>query len=299
MKKLKFSYFQLTFGQDEAYLHPEISYKRLKKYGYDAIEITPPKGRYGMGVSLDKYAQVHKNLASDYNIKISCINECWGEKWDPYSPVYKTLTEVKTAELAISETKSSIDFACELNAPFVTVAVAIQDNINEENVQESTQTAVWALRKMCDYAKGKGIRLVFEATNHLEMGKFVNTVSNHRKIIQLTERNNIGIQLDWFHANFEELNPYEAVMDAQPLLWHLHFRDSNSLTPGYGTVDFKAIIRALKKTGYDGFCTLESSPMLPSSDIACKDGIDYLKLCERIAEIQLSDTYPNGYAVYI
>jgi len=81
--------------------------------------------------------------------------------------------------------------------------------------------------------------LVFEATNHLEMGKYVNTALNHKRMIELTGRDNIGIQLDWFHANFEELNPYEAVIDAHPLLWHMHFRDSNSLTPGYGNCRFQ------------------------------------------------------------
>ena len=50
MNKLKFSYFQLTFGQEEAYLHPEKTYQRLKNCGYNAIEICPPKGRYGLGV---------------------------------------------------------------------------------------------------------------------------------------------------------------------------------------------------------------------------------------------------------
>ena len=42
---------------------------------------------------------------------VSCVNECWGEMWDPFSPTYKTLTEPKTADLAVSETKSTIDFA--------------------------------------------------------------------------------------------------------------------------------------------------------------------------------------------
>ena len=130
MKKLKFSYFQLTFGQDEAYLHPEVTYKRLKNFGYDAIEITPPKGRYGLGVSMEDYLKVHLQLQADFGLKVSCINECWGEMWDPYSPVYKTLTEPKTAELAVNETKSSIDFAAELGAPFVTVAVAIHKSID-------------------------------------------------------------------------------------------------------------------------------------------------------------------------
>ena len=93
MNKLKFSYFQLTFGQEEAYLHPEKTYERLKECGYDAIEICPPKGRYGLGVKMEDYLETHKRLKADYGLEVSCINECWGEMWDPYSPNYKTLTE--------------------------------------------------------------------------------------------------------------------------------------------------------------------------------------------------------------
>ncbi len=297
MVKLKYSYFQLTFGQEETYLRPELTYTRLKKYGYDAIELTPPKGRYGLGVSMEQFVGRHKALSQDFNLAVSCINECWGEEWDPFSPVYKTLTERKTADLAVAETKSSIDVATELSAPFVTVAVAIHDEITAENVAECTEIAVSALKKMCEYAKTKGVRLVFEATNHLEMGKFVNTALNHKRLIEMTGMDNLGIQLDWFHANFEELNPYEAVMDAFPLLWHLHFRDSNSLTPGYGTVDFKAALRALKKTGYTGYCTIESAPMVPDVETAARIGIEYLKLLEEIVDYQISAEYPNGYQI--
>ncbi len=246
---------------------------------------------------MEDYVETHKRLMSDFGLAVSCINECWGEMWDPYSPTYKTLTEQKTADLAVSETKSSIDFAAELGAPCVTIAVAIHAPITAENVAECTAIAVDALQRTADYAKSKGVRLVFEATNHLEMGKFVNTAANHKRMIDLTDRDNIGIQLDWFHVNLEELNPYEAVMDAQPLLWHLHFRDSNSLTPGYGKTDFKAVFRALKKTGYDGYCTIESAPMIPDPDTAASDGIDYLKFCERIAEYQISPEFPDGFAL--
>jgi sugar phosphate isomerase/epimerase len=297
MSKLKYSYFQLTFGQEEAYLHPEQTYARLAQCGYDAIEITPPKGRYGLGVDMQTYLETHKRLKKEYGLEVSCINECWGSFWDPYSPVFKTLTEQKTADLAVDETKKSIDFAAELEAPFVTVATAIHADVTAENVAKCTAIAVDALRRMAQYAAEKGVRLVFEATNHLEMGKYVNTVMNHRRLIEQTGCDNIGIQIDWFHANFEELNPYEAVLDAGELLWHMHFRDSNSLTPGYGTVDFKAVMRAVKKVGYRGYCTIESAPMIPDSDTAAKDGIDYLKMMERIAEYQLSPLFPNGYAV--
>lgn len=297
MENFKYSYFQLTFGEDEAFFRPEESYKRLKRFGYDAIELTPPKGRYGKGVSIEKYLEAHKKLKNDFQLEISCVNECWGEQWDPYSPIYKTLTETKTAELAFSETKSTVDFASELGAPYVTVAVAIHTDITSDNLNDCLQTTVSTLRRMCDYASEKNVRLVFEATNHLEMGKFINTAINHNRVIDLVKRDNIGIQLDWFHANFEELNPYEAIMDAGSRLWHMHFRDSNSLVPGYGTVDFKAVFRAMKKIGYQGYCTIETSPIFPDIDTACKDGIDYLRMMEHIATLQLAPLYPNGYEV--
>ncbi len=243
---------------------------------------------------MEDYLETHKRLKDDYGLEVSCINECWGEMWDPYSPNYKTLTEPKTADLAVSETKSSTDFAAALGKNITTY---FRHEFPADNVAECTAIAVDALRRMADYAKSKSVRLVFEATNHLEMGRFVNTALNHKRMIELTRRDNIGIQLDWFHVNLEELNPYEAAMDAHPLLWHRHFRDSNSLTPGYGKTDFKAVIRAIKKIGYDGYCTIESAPMIPDADTAARDGIEYLKFLERIVEYQLSPEFPNGYAL--
>jgi D-psicose/D-tagatose/L-ribulose 3-epimerase len=293
----RYSYFQLTFGQEEAYRQPHRTYERLRRFGYDAIEICPPKGRYGRGVSMEDYLATHLRLKADHGLDVSNVNECWGEMWDPYSPQFKTLTEPRTADLAVSETRSTIDFAAELGAASVTIATAIHAPITGESVAEATLVAVDALRRMGEHAASRGLRLVFEATNHLEMGKFVNTAANHRRVIELTGRDDIGIQLDFFHVNLEELGPYEAVMDAQPYLWHLHFRDSNSLTPGYGKTDFRAVMRALIRTGYSGYCTIESAPMVPSADRSAEDGITYLKLCERQAAWQLSAEYPNGYAI--
>jgi len=113
----KYSYFQLTFGQEEAYLEPHVTYERLRRCGYDAIEICPPKGRYGMGVAMEDYLATHKKLKADFGLEVSNVNERWGEMWDPYSPDFKTLTEPKTAALAVSETISTIDFAASSSRP--------------------------------------------------------------------------------------------------------------------------------------------------------------------------------------
>ncbi len=142
----RYSYFQLTFGQEEAYRQPHLTYERLRRCGYDAIEICPPKGRYGLGVSMEDYLATHLRLKADYGLAVSNVNECWGEMWDPYSPTFKTLTEPKTADLAVAETRSTIDFAAELGAGSVTIATAIHAPITGDNVAEATLVAVDALQ---------------------------------------------------------------------------------------------------------------------------------------------------------
>ena len=62
MIEFKYSYFQLTFGQEAAYLYPQRTDARLERYGHDAIEIAPPQGRYGLGVAMKDYLETHRRL---------------------------------------------------------------------------------------------------------------------------------------------------------------------------------------------------------------------------------------------
>ena len=156
MRPFKYSYFQLTFGQEEAYLYPERTYKRLQRFGYDAIEICPPKGRYGLGVGMEQYLETHKQLKADFGLEVSCINECWGEEWDPYSPTYKTLTDPETAELAVRETKSTIDFAAELDAPVCHHRRRHPRRHHAGQSGDATAVAVDALQRSADYAASQG-----------------------------------------------------------------------------------------------------------------------------------------------
>lgn len=296
MGEMKYSFFQLLFGDEETFWKPEKTYKRLSAFGYSGLEITPPKGQHGRGISMEKNARTHLALKRDFNMDIVCVNECWGRDWDPNVPAYKTMTDREGANLSISETKSTIDFAKEVEAPFVTLTAVIK-NCVIENAPEAYDRMIDTLKTIGEYAAQKGIQLVFEATNHLEVGRFINTVRMHKQVIARSGLANVGIQLDTFHANIEELGIYEAIINAEPLLWHIHFRDSNGLIPGYGNIDFKAALRALKKIEYSGYCTIEATCMGADIDRECKQGIEYMKQMEQIADYQLSADYPNGYRI--
>ena len=49
--------------------------------------------------------------------------------------------------------------------------------------------------------------------------------------------------------------------------------DSNRWAPGYGHIDFKEVLSALKRVGYQGYLSLEVLP-LPDPDTAAKKGIE-------------------------
>ncbi|HET6436445.1 MAG TPA: hypothetical protein VFG59_00185 [Anaeromyxobacter sp.] len=41
----------------------------------------------------------------------------------------------------------------------------------------------------------------------------------------------------------------------------------------------------------------ESSPLVPDADAAARGGIEYLKLAERIADYEPSDSFPDGHSL--
>lgn len=292
--KIKYSIPNLIYGPEEAFKNPEIIFKRAKRYGFDGVEIIPPVGRNKFGISLTEYGATIKNLVFKYKLPICCVNEAWGSIWDPRSP-QKDITRPKIARQTIEWTKEMIDFAEVINCPVVTVTITPYGWV--EKPASAIETTVKSIVEIAQYAGNKDIIIVLESINHLESGRFANTVANHKKFIQMSGLSNVAIQMDIFHANFEELSLPDAIRQAGALLRHFHFRDSNSLAPGYGTVDWKAVLRALKDINYGGYCTLEGAPMVPDPETATKDPIDLLRILEKIVDFQRSELFPNGYEI--
>ncbi len=85
--------------------------------------------------------------------------------------------------------------------------------------------------------------------------------------------------------NIEELDIRESLYNAKDLLYHVHFADNNRWPPGYGNIDFKSIIRVLKKIKYNGYITIEAIPF-PDPETAAKNGIRYLKSCLEVAILE-------------
>jgi sugar phosphate isomerase/epimerase len=69
----------------------------------------------------------------------------------------------------------------------------------------------------------------------------------------------VALLADTFHMHIEETNSPQSILDAGSIIKHVHVADNTRLEPGSGDIDFTAIIKALRKIGYDGYLAYECS----------------------------------------
>ncbi|MDI6772175.1 MAG: 5-keto-L-gluconate epimerase [bacterium] len=110
-----------------------------------------------------------------------------------------------------------------------------------------------------DAAASAGIRLVIEPINRYETD-FLVTLEETLEVIGASGAPHLGVLADTFHMNIEEVTIEGALVAAGPRLWHVHVADSNRWAPGFGHLDFAAIVGALGQCGYAGFLSAEILP---------------------------------------
>ena len=126
----------------------------------------------------------------------------------------------------------------------------------------ATDRVLSRLGEVARAARGRGVRIVLEPINRYETN-WLNTVDEVLEFLGRLGEENVGVLPDTFHMNIEEQDPLEALRRARDRLWHVHVADSNRRAPGWGHVDFAAVVGTLREIGYGGFLSAEVLP-LPS-----------------------------------
>jgi D-psicose/D-tagatose/L-ribulose 3-epimerase len=156
---------------------------------------------------------------------------------------------------------------------------------------EQRQWAADSLRQVADYAARKGVCLAIEPLNRFETD-MVNTVEQGLELIDLIERDNVGLMLDTFHMNIEEKHIGNAIRSAGSKVFHFQVSENDRGTPGTGNVAWDETWQALDDIGYTGSIVIESflptvkeiaravslwRPVAPSMDSLARDGLAFLK----------------------
>ena len=107
------------------------------------------------------------------------------------------------------------------------------------------------------YAARQNIKLSVEPLNRFEC-YVLNTVADSADLVREVSEPNYGLLYDTFHANIEEKDPVGVIAPNIAQINHVHFSENDRGTPGKGHVPWAATMKALKQSGYDGWCVIEA-----------------------------------------
>ena len=175
-------------------------------------------------------------------------------------------------EMAIARFKSQAMLASKLNA-MVIIGLVRGTSGGQVDVETAEGWLVDALRECA--VVNSNVRFAIEPINRYETN-LVNTVQSGLQLLEKVGRKNVGLLLDTFHMNIEEVVVTESIHAAKDSLFHFHVADSNRWHPGAGHIDFRSVLNALSDVGSAGFVSAEILP-LPDSDLAARRAIEYLR----------------------
>lgn len=180
------------------------------------------------------------------------------------------------AEQAQERLWQLIELAAAVGAPVVTIGgfrgrlAAVADGHGRDRLIQALQAAA-------AYAAPRHVRLAIEPLNRYESDNVI-TCEEGLELLDEIGHAHVGLLIDLFHANIEEPSITESIAQvaAAGRLWHVHLGDSNRLAPGWGHIDFGAVVAALRDVGYTGYLSGELLPQ-PTPDAAARQTIHFMR----------------------
>ncbi|KXF77898.1 isomerase [Paramesorhizobium deserti] len=148
-----------------------------------------------------------------------------------------------------------------------------------------------AHHRMAEVAKTNGIYLSLEHLNRFET-HFLNTMEQAKAYVAAVDHDAFTIMYDTFHANIEEQKQSVAIATISGHIGVLHISENDRGIPGRGHIDFAEIFRAIRKTGFDGWVTVEAfggglpelaaatrvwRPLFPDHETLFSESIDFIR----------------------
>lgn len=121
-----------------------------------------------------------------------------------------------------------------------------------------------------------GVTICLEPLSSTETN-FINTAAEALHFTQWFRSPSFQIMLD-VKAMCSETKPIpDIIRSSWPHFAYVHANDRNLKGPGFGDVDFKPIVAALKEVDYQGFVSVEVFDFTEGPEVIATRSLDYLK----------------------
>lgn len=220
--------------------------ERLKAAGYDGVEVPMFEG------TPDDYAALGRRLAG-IGLEATGLGVMPGGGKNAISP------DAAERRAALDHIKWIADCTAALGGK---LAVGpFHQPLGEFSGRGPTaDEKAWAIethKQAAQYAGKLGVGLAVEPLNRFEC-YFLNTAAQASELVRAVDEPNYGYLYDTFHFNIEERSITDVISSTALEIAHVHISENNRGTPGAGHIDFQAVFDALRRSGYDGWLTVEA-----------------------------------------
>jgi sugar phosphate isomerase/epimerase len=273
---------KLAFSSN-AYMHfsIEATIERIASLGYTGIEILADVPHAWPAGLLEERKQSIRESLARHKLAISNVNAFmmnavadprqpyWHPGWTDPDPHYRAIRR--------EHTKRALRLAHEIGAP----------NITTEPGGRLTPDQTWdvaaaifydELMPCIEVAESLGVTLLIEPEPDLMIERF----GEYLKFMERIDSPYVGLNFDIGHAFCVGEDPQDWVEKMAPHTRHYHFEDiaatrvHKHLIPGHGAIDFAATLKAIQRTGYDGWITVELYPYIDNPDSAAREAHEYM-----------------------
>jgi len=217
----------------------------------------------------------------DYGLQIANVNAFMMRgAADPRHPYWHpSWIEPVAAKRAIraEHTKRALQLAADLGAPSIQTEPG--GPLDEGQSRQKAMTLFYDELMPCvELAERLGVSLLIEP----EPGLLIERVEQYRALAVRVDSPWLGLNFDIGHAYCVGEPPDEWVPRLAEHTKHYHIediaasREHKHLVPGRGAIDLAAVLRAIRKTDYAGFVTVELYPYVDSPDDAGREAKTHL-----------------------
>jgi sugar phosphate isomerase/epimerase len=255
--------------------------ERIAALGYAGLEILAdvphawPAGlldgpKREIRAAMDRNGLVFSNMNA---FMMNAVNDYRQPYWYPSfiepDPHYR--------RVRIDHTRRALSLCAELGAPHITTEPG-GPLASGQSRAEAIDLFVEVLKPLAEHAHNLGVLLLIEPEPEL----LLETTDQYLEVAERLNAPSIGLNFDVGHAFCVAEDLPSAIAKLAPHTRHYHLEDIAStrvhhhLVPGTGAIDFGSVIGAIRKTGYDGWLTVELYPFTDDPDAAARRAFEVL-----------------------
>lgn len=148
----------------------------------------------------------------------------------------------------------------------------------DRDYEECLEWAAEAFREVAEEGKGLGVVLCIEPLPPKE-ADFIRNSAEGMALVERVNRSNFGLHLDAKAMVEADENFEEAFQKYGRQICHFHVGDPGLSPPGSTGVDHSRIGKALRRSGYNGYVSIEMRKGFgPSREVVSKS-VEYVRAC--------------------